>query len=216
VAMEISYVKAQKGEYFLNIEGIKGESLFYKPIVWFIAPDFEKIRKQFIRHKKFIEQTKEERLLSIVAALSVEEAMDLCLRSYIPKYQAKLEGTRDFSFFLKIQLARSLCLIPGHILNGADLIREIRNKFAHDLDIEGFNFLGNEFNDRLKEMFHKFTPERDPKSIAVKDLFVNVAMCVIVGLGIYASHAKAAREYIYGKDFLKQLEDLMKGEGNKK
>ncbi|MBN2463164.1 MAG: hypothetical protein JXB43_06140 [Dehalococcoidia bacterium] len=217
MAMEIvNGFKPKEGEYFLNIEGTKGESLFHKPVIWFFAPDFQNIKKQFIRYKEFIEQTKEERLLSIVAALSVEEALDLCLGSYIPKYQDKLGENTGFTFFLKIQLARSLYLIPDHILKGADLIRDIRNKFAHNLAIENLDSLGNEFNDRLKKIFQAFSPERDPKGLAVKDLFVEVAESVIVGLGIYASHTKAARQYIYSKDFLKQLENRMKGEGSKR
>lgn len=188
--------KPKEGEYFLNIEGSKGESLFHKPIVWFFTPDFENINKQFIRYKEFIEQIKEERLLSIVAALSVEEVLDLCLGAYIPKYQDKLEDNTGFTFFLKIQLASSLCLIPEHILKGADLIRAIRNEFAHNLVIENLDSLDNKFNDRLKKIFQEFSPERDPKSLAVKDLFVEVAESVIVGLGLYASHTKAARQYI--------------------
>ena len=145
--------KPREGEYFLNIEGSKGESLFYRPVERFTVPDLENIKRQFIRYKEFIEQTKEERLLSIVAALSVEEALDLFLGTYILKYQDELEKNRDFTFFLKIHLVRSLCLVPEHIPRGADIIREIRNEFAHNLDIENLDSLGNKFKDKLNLYF---------------------------------------------------------------
>jgi hypothetical protein len=79
----------------------------------------------------------DDRLLAIVTALVVEQRVDVLLGSFLPGYKHLAEG-RDLTFSLKIGLAKALGFIPPRILRAATMIREIRNEFAHDLDILSF------------------------------------------------------------------------------
>ena len=193
-----------EGAPIINIEGQKGESLFRHPVKWFVEKDIELIREQFERYKRFVETAREERLLALVGALSMEEALDLFLGAYIPDY-SRIEGERDFTLYLKIQLAYSLKLIPPRILDVAALINSVRNKFSHELKIDCFDSLDNGTQENLKQKEEAFLPNDKNSDRAVKDTFIAVVECVILGLGVYASHVKSAKEYIYGGDFGDEL-----------
>jgi hypothetical protein len=194
-----------EGAPIINIEGKKGESLFRRPVKWFVEKDIELIREQFERYKKFIETAKEERLLALIGALSMEEALDLFLGAYIPDYKRILEE-KDFTLSMKIEIALSLRLIPRHILNSADIVRKIRNEFAHNLSINYFDSLDEEkFKNKLIVRLQDFLPNDKNTDRSVKDMFIAVVECVILGLGVYASHIKSAKEYIYGGDFADEL-----------
>jgi len=140
-----------------------------------------------------IEGAKEERLLALVGALSMEEAIDLFLGAYIPDYP-HLEEQRDFTLFIKIELTRCLRVIPKHILDAAVLINNIRNKFAHELRIERFDSLDIGTQDNLKRKHGAFFPDGTRISLAVKDVFAGIVEAIIVGLGIYASHLKVTSD----------------------
>ncbi len=193
-----------EGAPIINIEGKKGGSLFHRPVIWFIQEDFKRIKEQYDGYQKLIEGAKEERLLTLIGALSMEEALDLFLGAYIPDYP-RLEKQRDFTLFIKIELAHSLRIIPAHILDAATLINSVRNKFAHELKFERFDSLDIGTQDNLKQKDHVFFPDDINTSLTVKDMFIHIVEAVIIGLGIYASHLRTAKEYIYSADFSQQL-----------
>ena len=208
--MEIVHDKPE-GAPIINIEGKKGGSLFHHPSIWVFEKDVKRISDQYESYQKFLEGTKEERLLALIGALSMEEALDLFLGAYLPDY-SRLEESRDFSLSMKIDLAHSLRLIPTHILHTADLVRAIRNKFAHDLSIDCFDSLdNNKFKNKLRVRFKELFPDNTNTSLAIKDMFISIVEAVILGLGIYASHLMAAKEYIYSDAFLKEFDKRIKG-----
>ena len=206
--MEIVH-EVSKDEPIINIEGKKGESLFYHPVMWAIKGDFERIEGRFEDYKKLIEPTKEERLLALLGTMCMEEALDLFLGAYIPKYN-RLKSQRDFTLFLKIELGSSLRVVPAHILGAATLVNSIRNKFAHELKIDCFDSLDSGTKDNLKQKHRVFFPNAKKPSITVKDAFIEILETVILGLGIYTPHLKTAKEYIYSKDFLNEIDNRMK------
>lgn len=206
--MEIVHDKPE-GAPFINIEGKKGESLFYRPLIWGIEKDMKLISGQYAEYERLVREAKEERLLALIGAMSMEEALDFFLRAYIPDY-SRLEENRDFSLSMKIDLAYSLRLIPTHILNTADLVRGIRNRFAHDLSIDCFDSLDDSFKNKLRVKFKELFPDDTNAGPAFADMFVKVVDGVIIGLEIYASNLKNAREYIYSEDFLKKLINVLR------
>ena len=207
--MEIANGKLEEGKHFINIEGKKGESLFRRPIIWFIQKEFERIKEQYESYQKLIEGAKEERLLVLISALSMEEALDLFLAAYIPDYH-RLEKQRDFTLFIKIELARSLRIIPVHILDAAALINSVRNKFAHDLKIDCFDSLNSGTQYNLKQKHGVVFSDSTNTSPKIKVTFISIVEAVIVGLGIYSSHLRVAKEYIYSDDFAQRLVERIK------
>lgn len=208
--MEIVRDKPEDG-HILNIEGKKGESLFHHPVIWALKDDFSRIKEQYKRYWKLIEEAKEERLLALIGALSMEDALALFLEAYIPKYGHLFEENKDFTLSMKIDLAYSLCLIPMHILNAADLVRKIRNEFVHDLSIDCFDSLDDDrFKNKLGVRFKEFYPDDTNTGLTHTEMFERVVVGVIVALGIYASHVRTAREYIYSAGFSQQLVERIK------
>jgi len=194
----------------INIEGKKGESLFYHPVIWVIEKDFRRIKEQNERHNEFMSRAKEERLLALVSALLMEEALDLLLGAYILNYST-LQCQRDFTLFLKIELARSLCVIPKHIIDAAALINSVRNKFAHQIDLDSFGSLDVGTRANLEGKCKIFYPDDEVNGKTVKELFIKVVFGVITGLAVYAPHLRDTREYIFSEAFGRELDRLMKG-----
>ncbi len=208
--MKIVHDKPE-GAPIINIEGKKGESLFRRPVIWTVKGDFKRIKEQFESYKKLIEKPQDERLLALIGALSMEEALDLLLRAYVPGYCGLKE---QFSLFFRMKLARSLRIIPAHILDAAVLINEVRNKFVHNLKISCFDALDNGTKNNLRQKYGVFFPDDTNTSLTVKDTFIHIVEAVIVGLGIYASHLKIAREYITSDDFHNELKKRVQGKAS--
>jgi len=203
-----------EGAPIINIEGKKGESLFYRPLIWGLEKDLKLLRAQYTEYERLIIEAKEERLLALVGAMSMEEALDLFLRSYIPGYRKLEKQHREFTPYVKIQLARSLKIIPAHIFDAADLVRDIRNKFAHNLRISRFEALKSEIKDNLRQKHGAFYPKDINIDLSLAEIFHKVVDGVILGLEIYASNLKIAKDYIHSGDFVKELGKRVKGESS--
>jgi hypothetical protein len=206
--MEIVASLPEEGKR-INIEGKKGESLFYHPVIWVIEKDFNRIKEQNERHNEFMSRAKEERLLALVGALLMEEALDLLLGAYIPDY-SRLKDPRVFTPFLKIELAHSLRIIPKHIIDAIALVNKVRNKFAHELKLESFDRLDVGIKNSLKDRCEVFYPDEEVNGKTVKELFTKVVFGVITALAVYAPHLRATREYIFSEAFVRELDRRMK------
>ncbi len=201
----------------LIISGKKGESLFYNTDTFnsLLVTDDNviTISKQLTKYANLVYKEKEERLLALIGAISVEEALDSFLKTYIPDYKRILENT-DFTLSMKVEMAYSLRLIPRHILNSADLIRRIRNEFAHKISIDRFDYLDEKLKKKLQIRFKEFCPEEDINNTSFSELFVKVVQFVVLALVTYSYCAKVANEYIYSEDFInllnKRIEDKAK------
>jgi len=200
-----------EGAPIINIEGEKGKSLFNRPLIWGLEEDLKLLRAQYTEYERLISEAEEERLLALVGAMSMAEALDFFLRAYIPGYRKLEKLERDFTLFMKIELARSLKIIPAHIFDAADLVRDIRNKFAHDLRISCFDDLDEPTKDKLKQKHSAFYPKNTNNDITLADVFHKVVDGVIISFEIYASNLRIARDYIHSGDFIKELTERIKG-----
>lgn len=187
----------------INIEGTKGESLFYRPLGWTLKKDLKLISSQYEEYERIIREAKEERLLALVGNLSMEEALDYFLAAYIPHYECLSENW-DFTPAMKIGLVLSLRLIPKHLLDAANLVRKIRNEFAHNLQMKSFDSLETKIKRKLSAFFKVLLP-KDSEDISYSEKFARVVDVIIVGFEIYASHVRVARKFIYSDDFTSEL-----------
>ena len=198
----------------LIISGKKGESLFYNADVFgdliVMDDNFIPLSKKLTKYMNLVYRAKEERLLAIICAMSIEEALDSLLSAYIPDYRRILDNM-DFTLSMKIEITNSLRLILKHIMNAADLVRAIRNEFAHDLSVDSFDSLDEKkFKSKLKARFKEFYPEEDISNMALSELFVQIVQSVVSALGIYECYSKVAKEYIYSDDFNNELNRRIK------
>ena len=192
-----------QGGFIINIEGPKGESLFYEPLGWTLQEDLKLVGGQYKEYERVFIKSGEDRLLALVANLSMEDALDNFLVAYIPHYKC-LSENRDFTLSMKIDLGRSLCLIPKHLLDAADLVRKIRNEFAHNLEMKSLNSLKADTKRKLRT-FCKVLYPKDSMNISFAEKFARVADAVIFGFEVYSSHLRNARKFIYSDDFTNEL-----------
>ena len=95
-----------------------------------VFPDFKAL-DETLEH---LEKAPEERALVLVGAMLLERAIDELLSAYMPGWEELSKG-RDFSFSMKIKLASAANICPPDLLKSADVVREIRNAFAHELSV---------------------------------------------------------------------------------
>jgi hypothetical protein len=121
----------------------------------------ESVRRVQLRIDKEIKrifQMDDDRLLALVSALLVEEAIDTLLRELMPGYGKLLENI-GFTFSLKIDVLRALHLVPFRLIANADLIRKLRNEFAHYLEVDSFSSLDSGRLEELKRRCTALAPE---------------------------------------------------------
>ena len=191
--------------------GEKGQSLFHTFIIQVAEKELGLMNDNYARHLSYLSKAKDDRLLAIVGALAVEEALDSLLRAYIPKYEIL-----DINMRTKTNLARSLTLIPAHLLEAVDAIREIRNEFAHYLQKDDFNFLTKKRKDRLIKIFKELHPNNDVNSYSTSGMFSTTISGLLVCFGAYASNLKLAKEYIYSDDFFLKIKEIAKSNSKMK
>jgi len=159
-------------------------------------------------------RAKDDRLLAIVGALVIEEALDSLLIAYIPKYKILHREDHDITFAMKIKLVRSLKLIPAHLLNAVDVIRDIRNEFVHKLDKDDFNSVSVKRKDKLIRICKELHPEDNVNSYSISYMFDTTIRGILVCFGAYASNLKLAKEYIYSDDFFLKIKEIVKSNSN--
>lgn len=157
---------------------------------------------------------KEDRAIVLVAALFVENALDEYLTSIISDFP-KIRDKKNMTFSLKIDLAKSLNLSPSHIFNCAHKIREIRNEFAHNIEIETFSDLVINHYDSIKAHLSNYV--KDEKSFADFDfygIFRDVTQNTVLNLKIYAWNNQKMNEYIRTGEFMKSLQEYTRARSN--
>jgi len=116
-----------------HLTGMQGESVFHQPVgdlMTAIADQFES--DGMLSTVNRMASYGDERSKVLLAALASEAVVDKILGVFMPLYQP----LRRTNIYLKIQILEALALVPKHLTDAADLIREVRNQFAHKLTVE--------------------------------------------------------------------------------
>ena len=85
---------------------------------------------------KRLNKIKDERSFVILASTVLEYQLDSFLKLFIPESQILVNEKTNFDS--KIKIIRAFNLIPPQLINIAELIKNIRNQFAHDLYLDKF------------------------------------------------------------------------------
>ena len=200
-----------KPEEIIDMEGEKGNSLFYRTIVHAVNQEkFNDIQEKLDNYFEKYEKTSDDRALAIIGALSVENELDNFLATWIKGYK-RVASNKDLTFSFKVELAISLKLIPRKILNAVEPIRKIRNIFAHHLNIDTFD-KAKEFDSKLKEpSFPKLYDKIKTFIVWDKDddrqTFKTLIIMIILGLNVYTKHTAKVQNYIWNP---KNLDKIIK------
>jgi hypothetical protein len=129
-----------------------------------------------------------------VAALCVEGAVDELLLAFAPGFRECMSDA-GFTFSVKTKFLRSLRLLPGRIVASCDLVRQIHNEFAHQLEKRSFKDVGENLRNKLLQHVESFKVKtRDPHDY--NDQFTDLVGFTIVALLVYTRQASELRTYI--------------------
>lgn len=193
-------------EEIVDITGPEGETLFWHLKGWLVARREHQIQARLDEMWAHYKEIADDRLLVVVAALCVEESVNALLQAIAPHFDQCLEDT-DFTFSLRIRVARTLRLIPSRILTNCDLVRQIRNEFAHHLDVRAFGQLDP------KKHLQKLLPYVAAFSTAPRDasnhsqLFRDLVGFTLAALEAYTQQVTLLRKYLDTVGFREAFKD---------
>ncbi len=202
-----------KPEEMIDISGPKNESLFYEAKSWLVATKIEDIQARLDERWQYYGKVKDDRLVAVIAALCIESSIDALLTAVAPGFQQYIKDI-DFTFSIKIRMVRSLRLLPSRILNACDLIRQIRNEFAHNVDKKQFEDLGDKYLTKLEPYVRAFnTAQRNPKE--VQTLFKDLVGFTLIALIVYTKQVLRLRCYVEGEAGKKGFAEWCQQDGTK-
>ena len=180
--------------------GKKGETLFYQ--------SYQKIFKENenISFFKRIDKSGDQRSLTILAAIIIENRIDKLLKLYLPRYDRK---DIDFTFSIKIKLLKASKLIPIQLLNFADCIRKVRNEFAHN-QIDNVDNITVGVKKRINSLFDTYGFETEKQQVVTSffDKLKSLIFYTIVGIGVFEQNLIILRQTLDSKKFIETLNHI--------
>lgn len=196
-----------KPEEFLNIEGPLGGSILRRPLVWLLPLDrMAEFQGELDNYWAHYKDLADERAVVLVGALCVEDCLDRMINAFFPASMV-LHENRDFSFSLKIDLVHACKLIPSRILHHCDLVRKLRNDFAHNLQLQTLSDWGDEKFQAVNQAILTYDQSYDV-SLSPRKRFEDLVAFVCVALRIYTTHVESMRAFLDTADFMKSLKDF--------
>jgi len=199
----------------IDIQGSPNESIFYQTKKWCLSEDFvNKLQENIDKTMDEIMALNNDRLLVLVGALWVENAIDEFLSAIIPDF--KSISDRNFTFSIRIELARAKRLCPSRFFNDADVIRDIRNKFVHNLSCRTFDKLPNASarSQSMRERVSKYNVDVSGKNDA--EVFRLLVGFVTLAVRIYTEHIKWLNRFIRNKEFYPVFKSFCEARGGGK
>jgi hypothetical protein len=190
----------------IHIEGKPKRSVFHQPLRWALSLEtpFE-IQHRIDEIRLHLDNPPEDRLQVLLSALFIENAIGELLAAIMPGYSS-LRNNRDFTFSMQIEVARALRLIPSHILDAADCIRDIRNKFVHKLSLDTFDQLEPKKLQSMRDHLSHFTSRTYNRNA---DTFHELVTLTAAALGLYTVHVSQLSKFIRSPEFLSYLQTFL-------
>jgi hypothetical protein len=174
--------------------GVPGETLFHEPYLRKVLD----VDDTFLMLQQ-VHNTQDERAYVIVAALVAESRLDKLLNLLLPTFNLENETTNR-----KVELLDAFRIIPRHLLQAARLLQSIRNKFAHDLEVGGFEELIKKYP-KFRENLKTFCGQRNLRGAQEDDvsrMFDEVSLLATAGLNRYVGNVRHYVELTRSKGFI--------------
>lgn len=187
-------------EKISEVMGTPESKILFTSIWNRLIPDRERVFEQIdeFMHKYAI--MKDDRAMALVGGILLENYLDNFLRSIVPKYKSK-----RYTFQRKIDLAKSLCLIEPDMFNCLFRLKEIRNDFAHDLEMWSFNDVEDSKIQLLKDYSYNIfgiSIYKHDKAGVFKTTTTNLALF----LESYTRHVNLLNNFIRSEQFHESLQ----------
>ncbi len=184
-----------KPEQIINLNGVEGQTLFWHAKAWILDGRQNEVQSRMDEVWAHYRDIADDRLLSLVAALCVESYLDRLLQAISPGFDQYRDDV-DFTFSVKIKVARGLRLMPTKILTVCDFTRQVRNEFAHHLERKRFDELDRDkYLNKLRPYVREFnSADREP--LNYRQLFLDLVGFAIAALQVYTMQVSRLREFL--------------------
>lgn len=194
-------------------DGPEGESVFITFLPGLVAapgvPGEEAVEAILSPIREKLDELKslhDFQLAILFGALLVEHTLDRMLRSLMPRFDQEIAKGPQFTFSMKIKMARALAICPRKILRAADSIRDARNEIAHNLGHGSYADLPPKFRDKIERNRQEFySPPTSAPELQGINQFIYLALFTASGMLVYANHSQHLRDAIEDEGFIPAL-----------
>ena len=113
--------------------------------------------------------------------------------AFAPGYK-DLAERRETTLSLKIEFLKALRLIPPHILQAADIIRRVRNEFAHSISLDRFEELPPKLRGTMKALVRQLYGDEETPLASVRAMFKALTFVAASGFLFYRLNFSVLRE----------------------
>ncbi len=196
-----------KPDEILHIEGPSSKTIFWGLLTWLFPLDrMEELQKELDDYWGHYRGLSDERAVVLVGALCVEDSLDRMINAFFPGSRI-LHENRDFTFSLKMDLLQACRLIPSRILDHCNLVRKLRNDFAHRLEFKTLSDWGSQNFQAVDQAIRSYLPQYD-LGISHRKRFEDVVAAVCVALRMYSAQVEVLREFLDSPEFWKWLKQF--------
>jgi len=193
----------------LNFECPKGEAVFYNSTIYSVEIKKEEVVNTIKNYFQQVYELKDDRLLVLTADLLLENVVDNYLSAIMPLYKKNIADKRDFTFSMRIAIAKSLKLSPSKIFISTDLVRRVRNEFVHNLAIKSFKDLDSKFIIEMRRDVALFSSSVKDTTENLDDLFKNLAMYAYFGILNQIPNIRSLNTFLRSDDFLETFAKIV-------
>jgi hypothetical protein len=184
----------------LNAKCQKGEAVFYDTTVFSTSAINEignEMKLKITSYFQHIVKLKDDRLLVLISDLLLENTIDNYLSAIMPTYKENIsDNKRDFTFYSKICIAKALKLSPQKFFDGADVVRKIRNEFAHNIETATFEALKPKLTDEIKNVLKTYYPIKSPTDKTLQEQFKSLTMCTYIALNATVENIRSLNSFL--------------------
>jgi len=163
------------------LDGDRGKTLFSSPLVNLFDITKSYDLPEFLQK---IKKSGDDRSYALMSALVLENYLDRVMSVIIPDFK-KFIKDHEVSLSEKLDLLKSMQLIPAHIISCSHAARAIRNDFAHNLELDSFNNLSQSTKDKLRAAYDLIPVRIVYEERTTKEIFDEVVFVAVSGLSIY-------------------------------
>lgn len=179
-------------EYTSVYSGEKGKSLFIEQFDFWKHIEWNNDMPEYFQRLNKIE---DERSFVILSASLLEYQIDKFLKAFIPKYKVLVNDNT------KLRIIEAFNLIPNQFVQMSDNVRNIRNKFAHSLQIDNFQQLEEVKPDLITEMKRLWNKYENDMTFwklenSLVFMFKDICRTAIEGIHVYEYNISLFRQYL--------------------
>jgi len=179
-----------------------------KPIFSTPLFDFENVEdnnQKSIENYSRIINTGDHRSRIILAGIIVESYFDRILKCFFIDYK-NLSDRSDFTFSFKISLLKSMRIIPNETIVMCDLVRKVRNVFAHNFEIDIIDDIDHKLVKNINQLYREKTKSKIEKELIEK--FHSLYSLGYSELRTYEKNVKLLRETVDDVNFEKNIQKI--------